>query len=95
MSEVWMRFVDILGYELAERLRFELSGTVVRIPKNSPKCIIVPLIKNELKCCNYKDVVKKYGLSESTVRRYEKWKMKDGVLISPNGKKYEIEGDNE
>ena len=97
MSEVWMRFIDILGYEQAEKLRFELAGEVIRIPKSLPKCIIVPLVKKDLKDLDYQAVVKKYGLSECTVRRYEKWKIKDGntndlkMLISPSGRVYELE----
>ncbi|MBF0474158.1 MAG: hypothetical protein HQK93_10600, partial [Nitrospirae bacterium] len=63
MSDVWMRFVEILGYEQAEKLRYALAGEVIRIPKKLPKCIIVPLIKKELKDGNYKELVKKYGLS--------------------------------
>lgn len=90
MSEVWLRFIDILGYEQAEKLRWELAGEVVRIPKKLPKCVIVPLVKKELEINTYKDVVKKYQLSECTVRRYEKWKLKDGSLISPTGRIYNL-----
>jgi len=89
-----MRFIDILGYEQAEKLRFEMAGEVVRIPKTLPKFIIVPLVKKDLKDLDYQAVVKKYGLSECTVRRYEKWKMKDGVLTSQSGREYEIEEPN-
>jgi DNA invertase Pin-like site-specific DNA recombinase len=88
MSEVWMRFIEILGFEQAEKVRHALAGEVVRIPKKLPKCIIVPLVKKELENGNYKDVVRKYGLSICTVRRYEKWEIKDGYLISPNGRIY-------
>ena len=90
MSEVWMRFIDILGYEQAEKLRFELAGEVIRIPKSLPKCVIVPLVKKGLESRSYKDIANKYELSECTVRRYEKWKMKDGNLISPSGRVYDL-----
>jgi hypothetical protein len=43
MSEVWSRFIEILGYETFKRLQFEFGDEVLRIPKKTPKFMIYDL----------------------------------------------------
>jgi Mor family transcriptional regulator len=90
MSDSWMRIIEILGFKQAEKIRFEFGDSVIRIPKNLPKGIIIPMVIKDIKHSNYKEIAKHYNLSESTVRRYEKWKIINGNLISPSGQRYEM-----
>lgn len=88
MLLVWDKIVELIGDENAEKLRVEFRGEEIRIPVHPPKETLVPRIKEDLKNGTYEEIAKRYSLSVKTVRRYEKWKVKDGRLISPSGREY-------
>lgn len=90
MNSEWMDVIYVLGYDTAEKLRKRYAGETIRVPKKTLRNIIVPIIKKELRETTYKNIAKKYGLSERTIRRYETWSIKDNRLISPNGNVYEL-----
>ena len=89
MVDTWKRVIEIIGLEKSELLRYEFAGETFRIPKKLPKYIVVPSVKAFLKDHTYGQCADRYGLSECTVRRYEKWKVEDGVITSISGRKYD------
>lgn len=90
---MWTRVIEIAGFEIAEKIRQEFAGEEIRIPSKLPVSYIVPLVKRELQSMNYEDIAKKYNLSVQTVRNYERWSIKTGNLISPDGKVYFLKED--
>lgn len=94
MNDMWDAICEIITQEQADEITRRLSGSRVYIPAISDKISIIYAIKTDLKNMKYKDICKKYKVSTLTVRRYEKWKVKEGKLISPNGKEYAIKGGN-
>lgn len=94
---MWTRVIELMeenirkvstGFELSEIIRNEFLGEEIRIPSKLPVTYIVPIVKSELKKNDYKSIAKKYNLSELTVRRYERWEMREDKLISPDGHTY-------
>ncbi|MBF0472654.1 MAG: hypothetical protein HQK93_02825 [Nitrospirae bacterium] len=80
--------MEVRRFDHAEKSRYEFGDEVIIIPKNLPKGLIIPMIKKDIRHGNYEEIAKKYNLSASTVRRYEKWKLIDDNLISPSGRIY-------
>jgi DNA-directed RNA polymerase specialized sigma24 family protein len=72
MSLGWKNIVDVIGEEAANKLRSVFKGEIFLVPKTLPARIVAPLVLKDLKTMNYSQIAKKHGLSESTIRRYEK-----------------------
>lgn len=95
MNDCWDIIREIISEEQAHAITQRLSGCNVYIPSVPDKEAIIYAIKVDLKTMSYKAICKKYGLKELTVRRYEKWKIINNKLISPNGREYQLnKGDN-
>jgi response regulator of citrate/malate metabolism len=94
MNSEWMDVIETIGYEAAEKLRKRYLGERIRVPSMTPRNLIVPIIKKELRDSTYKELAKKYGLSERSIRRYESWEIKDDCLTSPSGRKYYLNSDD-
>jgi hypothetical protein len=81
----WDTVVDLIGFEASEKIREVFARERIAVPARPPRSVIVPAVVEDLGSMSYKEVAKKYGLSYRTITRYEKWKIRNGVLISPDG----------
>jgi len=86
----WDEFAAVIGdEELAERIRMRCAGEQLEFPTRKPVFVMVRTVKAELRLKKtYAEIAVTHGLSEQTVRNYEKWRMQEDRLISPNGKEY-------